>query len=146
MKRLGSVCYSKGLKKHVREFVRACHTSQQFKYDPTAFPGLLQPLPIPDRIWTDISMDFLESLPNSKGTTMIWVMVDRLGKYAHFMALAHPYTTAFLTQMFLENIYKLHGLPSSIMSERDKIFVSHFWQELFKLLGTQLKLLTSYHP
>ena len=58
MKRLGSVCYSKGLKKHVREFVRACHTSQQFKYDPTAFPGLLQPLPIPDRIWTDISMDF----------------------------------------------------------------------------------------
>ena len=146
MKRLGSVCHWKGLKKQVREFVRACPTCQQFKYDSSASPGLLQPLPIPDRIWTDISMDFLESLPNSKGMTVIWVVVDRLSKYAHFMALAHPYTAATLAQVFLDNIYKLHGLPSSIVSDRDKIFVSHFWQELFKLLGTQLKLSTSYHP
>ena len=91
-------------------------------------------------------MDFLESLSNSKGMTVIWVVVDRLSKYAHFMALAHPYTAATLAQVFLDNIYKLHGLLSSIVSDRDKIFVSHFWQELFKLLGTQLKLSTSYHP
>ena len=146
MKRLGSVCYWKGLKKNVRAFVRECSVCQQFKYDPTASPGLLQPLPIPDRIWTDISMDFLEGLPTSKGFNAIWVVVDRLSKYAHFIALAHPYTAVSLAQLFLDYIYKLHGLPQSIVSDRDKIFISKFWHELFRLLGTQLKLSSAYHP
>ena len=146
MKRLGSVCYWKGLKKDVREFVRSCDVCQQFKYDAAASPGLLQPLPIPEKVWSDISMDFLEGLPNSRGFTVIWVVVDRLSKYAHFIPLSHPYTVVSIAQLFLDHIYKLHGLPTSIVSDRDKIFVSHFWQELFKLLGTQLKLSTSYHP
>ena len=126
MKRLRSVCYWKGLKKGVREFVRNCHICQQFKYDSVVSPGLLQPLPIPDRIWTDISMDFLDGLPTSKGMNVIWIVVDRLSKYAYFIALAHPYTTASITQLFLDHIYKLHGLPNSIISDRDKIFVSKF--------------------
>ena len=126
--------------------VRSCSTCQQFKYDTSASPGLLQPLPIPERIWTDISMDFLEGLPVAKGKSVILVVVDRLSKYAHFMALSHPYTAAVVAQIFLDNIYRLHGLPNSIVSDRDKIFVSQFWQELFKLMGTQLKLSTSYHP
>ena len=146
MQRLSSFCYWKGLKKHVREFVRSCSICQQFKYDHTASPGLLQPLPIPERVWSDISMDFLEGLPNSKGLTVIWVVVDRLSKYAHFIPLAHLYTAASLAQLFLDHIYRLHGLHNSIVSDRDKIFVSNFWQELFKLLGTKLQLSTSYHP
>ena len=146
MKRLGIVCYWKGLKKDVREFVRSCDVCQQFKYDAAASPGLLQPLPIPEKVWSDISMDFLEGLPNSRGFTVIWVVADRLSQYAHFIPLSHPYTAVSIAQLFLDHIYKLHGLPTSIVSDRDKIFVSHFWQELFKLFGTQLKLSTSYHP
>ena len=136
MKRLGSICYWKGLKKDVRAFVRNCHICQQFKYDPATSPNLLQPLPIPEKIWTDISMDFLEGLLTSKGMNVIWVVVDRLSKYAHFIGLAHPYIAASIAQLFLDNIYKLHGLPTSIVSNHDKIFISKFWQELFKFLGT----------
>ena len=146
MRMLSSVCYWKGLKKEVRSWVRSCTICQQFKYEIFAYPGLLQPLPIPETIWSDISMDFLEGLPLSKGKSVILVVVDRLSKYAHFLALSHPYTTFSVAQVFLDNIYKLHGLPASIVPDRDKIFVSHFWQKLFKLMGTKLKLSTSYHP
>ena len=95
---------------------------QQFKYDNSASPGLLQPLPIPDKIWTEISMDFLEGLLMAKGKYAILVVVDRLSKYAHFVALSHPYTAVSIAQVFLDNIYKLHGLPTSIVSDQDKIF------------------------
>ena len=78
--------------------------------------------------------------------TVIWVVVDRLNKYAHFLALAHPYIAASIEQMFLDNIYKLYDLSRTIVSNRDKVFISKFWQELFKLLGTQLQLSMSYHP
>ena len=74
------------------------------------------------------------------------VIVDRLSKYAHFLTLSHPYSALTVAQLFFDNIYRLHGLPNSIVSDRDKIFISRFWQELFKLSGTQLKLSTSYHP
>ena len=145
MQRLTSVCYWKGLKREVREFVRTCSVCQQFKYDVSASPGLLQPLPIPQTIWTEISMDFLEGLPLVKGKSVILVVVDRLSKYAHFVALSHPYSAASIAQVFMDTIYKLHGMPTSIVSDRDKIFVSTFWKELFKLMGTQIKLSTSYH-
>ena len=71
-------------------------------------------------------MDFLDGFPTSKDMNVIWVVVDRLSKYAHFIALAHPYTTTSIAHLFLDHIYKLHGLPNSIISDRDKIFVSKF--------------------
>ena len=145
-KRMGAVLYWKGLRKDIRHFVRTCSICQQFKSDHSAYPGLLQPLPIPKTIWTDISMDFIEGLPKSQGFTVILVVVDRLSKYAHFLPMSYPYTALTVAQTFLDNVFKLHGLPTSIVSDCDKIFTSNFWKELFKLLGTQLKLSTAYHP
>lgn len=90
-------------------------------------------------------MDFIEGLPKSEGKEVIFMVVDRLTKYSHFIGLSHPFTAYIVAKVFMDNIYKLHGLPESIISDRDSIFVSNFWQELFKLLGTELQMITSYH-
>ncbi|GKD69912.1 reverse transcriptase [Tanacetum coccineum] len=98
------------------------------------------------RVWTDVTMDFIEGLPSSQGKTVILVVVDRLSKYAHFIPLVHPFKAAQIARVFLDTVYKLHGLPQTITSDRDKVFISHFWKELFKKLGVTLQLSTSYHP
>ncbi|GJX99564.1 ty3-gypsy retrotransposon protein [Tanacetum coccineum] len=92
MKKLGSLFYWKGLKKMVKQMIRDCDVCQRQKPDLSAYPGLIQPLPIPERIWKEISMDFIEKLPTSHGKSVILVVVDRLSKYAHFILLAHPFT------------------------------------------------------
>ncbi|GJX28484.1 retrotransposable element Tf2 [Tanacetum coccineum] len=88
----------------------------------------------------------INGLPKSQGKDVILVVVDRLSKYSHFMALSHHFTAYQVAQLFLDNAYKLHGLPENIMSDRDKIFVSSFWKELFKLLQVHLNMSTAYHP
>jgi len=93
--------------------------------------GLLQPLPIPTQIWTDISMDFIEGLPISNDHSVIMVVVDRLSKYALFFPLKHPFTVASVAKTFVANVVRLHGIPTSIVSDRDKVFISSFWQTLF---------------
>ncbi|KAA3476893.1 reverse transcriptase [Gossypium australe] len=90
--------------------------------------------------------DFIESLPNSNRKNSILVVVDHLTKYGHFLALSHPYTAKEVAQEYLNNVYKLHGMPGSIISDRDRIFVSNFWQDLFRQAGTKLLLSTVYHP
>jgi len=111
-----------------------------------ASPGLLQPLPIPGQVWQDISMDFIEGLLNSSGKQDIFVVVDRLSKAAHFIALSHLYTTKEVAQAFLDNIFKLHGFPSTITNDRYSIFVSIFWTKFMKFQGVQLQLSSNYHP
>ena len=76
----------------------------------------------------------------------IMVVVDRLSKYAHFMTLSHPYTASKIAQVFVDQVFKLHGMPTSIISDRDPVFISHFWQEFFKLQGTALQMSSAYHP
>ena len=91
-------------------------------------------------------MNFIKGLPKSAGKDVVMVVVDRLSKYAHFIALSHPFTTLTIAQAFMDGIYRLHGIPNSIVSNRYKIFLSHFWQKLFQKLGIKLKLSKAYHP
>jgi len=115
-----------GMKSDVDSFVKQCQICQQSKHSHTHPSGLLQPLPIPAGVWQDLSMDFIEGLPKSEGYSVILVVVDRLKIFTHFLPVKHPYTVATIAQLFLENIVKLYGLPKSIVTDRDTIFVSHF--------------------
>ena len=146
MKRLSTVFTWKGMQSQVRDFIRRCDVCQRFKYETVATPGLLQPLPIPVSAWSQISMDFIDGLPVSKGKDVVMVVVDRLTKYAHFMDLKHPYTAAMVAQTFIDHVFKLHGLPHTIVSDRDPVFTSKFWRELFKIQGVDLHLSLAYHP
>lgn len=141
-----SLFFWKGMAKDIQQYVQNCDVCQRCKPDLAASPGLLQPLPVPNKVWDGISMDFIEGLPNSHGKQVIFVVVDWLSKYAHFVALSHPYTALDVAQVFMDHVFKLHGLPSSITSDRDPIFISSFWTELFHLQGVSLNKSTAYHP
>lgn len=136
----------KGMKNDVAEFIRQCQVCQQAKHTNSLPAGLLQPLPVPEGVWRDLSMDFVEGLPKSQGYNVIMVVMDRFTKFPHFIAVKHPYTAPTIAQLFMDNIVKLHGLPQSIITDRDTIFVSSFWKEHFKLYRVNLKLSTAYHP
>ncbi|XP_035549739.1 uncharacterized protein LOC118349426 [Juglans regia] len=116
--------YWPGLKIEVKKFICECEVCQRNKSENILPAGLLQPLPIPQQIWTDVSMDFVEGLPVSKGFSVVMVVVDRVSKYAHFLALKHPFTAATVAALFLNNIFKLHGMRSSIVSDRGATFTS----------------------
>jgi len=134
------------MKKYILTFVAECDVCQHHKGETIKSVGTLQPFPIPTSVWTKVSMDFITGLPKSGNKSVIMVVVDRLSKDAHFCAIAHPFTLALVAQYFMDQILKLHGMPTSIVSNHDPIFTSNFWQELFRLQGTQLQLNTSYHP
>lgn len=91
-------------------------------------------------------MDFIEALPLSSGFNCILVIVDLFSKYAHFLGLKHPFTAATVAQKFLNDVYKLHGLPVAIVSDRDKVFTSKLWRELFRLADVQFRHSSAYHP
>lgn len=135
-----------GLKQAVITYVKECPVCQRNKSENTPYPGLLQPLPVLEQAWTHITMDFIEGLPRSEGKDVILVVVDRFTKYSHFLAMSHPYTVQQVAQEYLNGVYKLHGLHVVIVSDRDRIFTSHLWQELFKSLGVKLRFSTAYHP
>ena len=130
----------------VKEFVKACPDCQKNKAEHIPYPGLLQPLPVADLAWTHISMDFVEGLPKSHGKDVILVVVDRFTKYSHFLTLSHPFTVQDVVQLFIDHIFRLHGIPSVIVTDRDRIFTSNLWQAQFKSLGVKLHLSTAYHP
>jgi hypothetical protein len=145
-RRLKQVFAWKGMKSAVYEYVKSCLTCQQAKTDRTKLLGLLQPLPIPKESWQIISMDFIEGLPQSGSFNCLLVVVDKFTKYSHFIPLRHPYTVASVAKVFLDQVYKLHGMPMSIVSDMDIIFTSQFWRELFSLAKVQLRMSTTYHP
>ena len=126
--------------------MRNCEVCQRYKAQHVASPGLLQPLPVPQSIFSDISMDFVKGLSKSGGRDVIMVVVDRLTKYSHFMALAHPFTVATVANAYMEHVFKLHGNPNTIVSDRGPTFTSKFWQDLFRFQRVEIQLSSSYHP
>lgn len=136
----------RGMKQAVEDFVRQCATCQHAKHEHLKTPGLLQPLPIPTEPWRDLTMDFVKGLPTSEGYEVIMVVVDRFTKYAHFVPLRHPFSAATVARAFWDNIIKLHGVPQSIVSDRDRVFTSAMWRGLLEAAGTKLSYSTAYHP
>src|SRR4051812_2681644 len=101
---------------------------------------------VPSQVWTDISMDFIEGLPKVGGKSVILTVADRFSKYAHFIALGHPYTAASVARAFFDGIVLLHGFTSSIVSDRDPVFTGHVWRDLFRPAGVKLRMSTAFHP
>jgi hypothetical protein len=108
--------------------------------------ALLLPLPVPTAVWTDIGLDFVEALPCVGGKSVILTVVDRFSKYCHFIPLGHPYTAESVAQAFFAEIVRLHSVPQSMVSDRNPVFTSVFWQELMRLIGAKIHMTSAFHP
>ena len=91
-------------------------------------------------------MDFINGLPKVQGRDCLYVVVDRLTKFAHFFAISSDYSVAQVAELFFREVFRLHGLPKTIVSDRDKKFTRSFWKEIFRLVGTELAMRKIYHP
>ena len=136
-----------GITEDIKDYVFSCQKCQEMKSLRQAPSGLLQPLPIPKGKWQDISMDFITELPkSSSGNDAIMTVVDRATKMTHFIATKTDISAPEVAELFRDHIWKMHGIPRSIVSDRDSRFVSIFWRSLMKLVGTKLRFSTAYHP
>ncbi len=144
-RRVRQTFYWPRMKQEIEKIARECEVCIRNKVDGTPYAGLLQPIPIPTQAWQLISMDFIEALPRSEGKDTILIVVDKFTKYAHFIALSHPYSAQDVSKLFLDHFYKLHGMPKGIITDRDKIFTSLLCQDLFKLMGVRLRMSMAYH-
>ena len=134
------------MRKDVERFVANCHICRRTKPRRHAFHGTPLTLPVPDRPWQDITMDFVMGLPKSKGFDAIWVVVDRLSKQRHFVPCMTTVDAEGLARLFIDNVFRLHGLPDSIVSDRGPQFAADFWRYLCSCLGIATRLSTAFHP
>jgi len=130
----------------ITEYVRSCDISQHNKVIQHKKYGLLVPIDVPIRPWTSISMDFIVGLPKSEGYTKIWLIVDRFSKMTHFVPLKTEEHIKELALIFLKEIWHLHGLPETIISDRDTRFTSKVWMSLIQLFQVKLNVSTGFHP
>jgi hypothetical protein len=138
--------YSPKMRTDIWAYVQSCSVCAQDKLDRAKYPGLLSPLPVPRSSWEHISMDFVEGLPTSGHANAIMVVVDRYSKFAHFIALHHPFLIASVSRLFIDNIYRLYCMPLSVVSDRARVFTSKFWQLFFSMASTTLCMSSTYHP
>ena len=125
--RVAAEWYWEGKRRQITNYIRECQICQKAKASHQSPAELLQNLPIPSQVWEHVTMDFIEDLPKSEGYATIFVVVDRLTKYVHFILLTHPFTTLKVANKFIrEVVVKLHGFQSSIIFDRYKVFTSIF--------------------
>ncbi|PKU85788.1 RNA-directed DNA polymerase [Dendrobium catenatum] len=146
LQQLQSRFYWPHLRRDVICFIERCPICQVYKGS-AQNTGLYSPLPIPDSIWEDLSLDFVLGLPRTKhGSDAIMVVVDRFSKMAHFVPCKKMFDALNISRIFFKEIVRLHGIPMSLTSDRDVKFISHFWRELWKRFKTDIKLSSAYHP
>jgi hypothetical protein len=132
--------------KSTEAFCKTCESCQRSK-GPTKKPsGKLHPLPIPTKPWDSIGMDFVGPFPESKGYDYLWVVICRMTSMVHLIPVTTKVTANELSWIYLREVVRLHGLPKSIVSDRDSKFTARWWRELHRLLGAKLLMSTSYHP
>jgi hypothetical protein len=135
------------MKRDIAKYVAECHTCQRVKAEHQSPAGLLQTLDIPEWKWEEIGMDFITGLPLTKRhKDMIWVIVDRLTKSAHFLAVNQKDSAEKLVEIYVREIVSKHGVPKKIVSDRGSVFTSTFWGNIQAALGSQLNFSTAYHP
>ncbi|EGD74825.1 hypothetical protein PTSG_12531 [Salpingoeca rosetta] len=135
------------MRRDVERYVRSCKSCQRHKPRQGAAPGPLQPLPVPREPWTDISLDLVTGLPRTRtGQDAIVVFVDRLTKRCHLAATTSKCTGRDVAKLFISHVFRHHGLPARVVSDRDPRFTGAFWKETFRLLGSRLQFSTSQHP
>src|SRR5262249_28358717 len=136
-----------GMKRDIAEFVSRCLVCQQVKAEHQRPSGLMQKMDIPQWKWEEITMDFVVGLPRTqRGHDAIWVVVDILTKSTHFILIKLSQPVEQLAKLYVDNVVRLHGIPVSIISNRDARFTSKVWKGLQAALGTQIKLSTGFHP
>jgi Integrase zinc binding domain/Integrase core domain/Chromo (CHRromatin Organisation MOdifier) domain len=136
-----------GMYEQVNQYVLTCLSCQQSKKSNVLPPGKAKMLPIPNQKWECISMDFITGLPKSKqGNDSIWTIVDKLSKRVHFLPVKSTITAVQCAELFKDEVFRLHGMPKSILSDRDAKFTSAFWRQFCKILGIKQVLSTPFHP
>ncbi|KAJ9522386.1 hypothetical protein QJQ45_008324 [Haematococcus lacustris] len=145
--RLSRLVYWPRMAAAVHDYIRTCTHCQRNKSSTTKPFGLLQPLPVPQHRWEQVSMDLITQLPvTSAGHDAIVVFVDKLTKMIHTVPTTTTVSAPELAQLFFDSVFKYHGLPKVIISDRDPRFTSNFWQQLFAKTGTHLNISTANHP
>jgi hypothetical protein len=135
------------MREDIAEYVARCNMSQRVKAEHQRPTGLLQPLEIPMWKWDDISKDFVVGFPRSqRAHDVIWVIVDRLTKVAHFIPVREDYRVSKLVELYIEHILRLHRVPCSVVSDRGSQFTVQFWKSLHGSLGTSLDYSSAFHP
>jgi len=138
--------YWKTMRRQVDQYVRNCTECQRSRTSRHASFRVLRPLPVPEKPWEDISMDFVTGLPECEGYNAIWVVVDRLSKMRHFVPCHTTIDAQGLAEIFLKEVVRLHGLPKTIISDRGPQFAAVFWKRICERLGINRRLSTAFHP
>jgi len=130
----------------VEKYCDSCGVCQANKTSTQRPVGLLHPLPIPNRPWGSIGMDFVGPFPKSQGYDYLWVIICRLTSMVHLIPVNTTVKASELSSIYIKEVVRLHGLPDSIVSDRDSKFTSRFWRETHRILGTKLMMSTAFHP
>jgi len=134
------------IRQDVEQYCKMCPVCQMMKSSTQRVPGLLHSLPIPMRPWESIAMDFVGPFPESSNCDYLWVVICRLTSMVHLVPICMTTTASELAWLYIHKIVCLHGLAGTIVSDRDSKFMSKFWHETHRLLGTKLLMSTSFHP